>query len=145
MAGGVLVAGLAATWAMVGIVWFVQIVHYPMLRHGAGPGFSAIAEEHARRTGRVVGPLMAVEAATALWLLVDRPEGVPLWTAALAAALLAVVWALTAFVQVPHHAALRRGFSAATHRALLAGNAVRTAVWSARGAVVAGMAITAVT
>lgn len=144
MPAAVLVVGLAATWAMVGIVWFAQVVHYPMLRHAAGPAFPRVAEEHARRTGRLVAPLMAVEALTALGLLFVRPEGVPLWTAALAAALLGAVWAMTAFVQVPHHAALRRGFESAAHRALLTGNAVRTAVWSARGAVVAGMAVVAV-
>ena len=106
----VLVAGLAATWAMVGIVWFVQVVHYPMLRHAAGPAFPGVAAEHARRTGRLVAPLMAAEALSALVLLIVRPDGVPLWAAMLAAALLVGVWAMTALVQVPHrdHARHRR-------------------------------------
>jgi hypothetical protein len=87
---------------------------------------------------------MAAEALSALVLLIVRPDGVPLWAAMLAAALLVGVWAMTALVQVPHHAALRRGFEAAAHRALLTGNAVRAALWSARGVVVAGMAVAAI-
>ena len=27
----VLVVGAAATWAMLGLIWMVQIIHYPML------------------------------------------------------------------------------------------------------------------
>ena len=76
MAGTALIANALATGTMVGVVWFVQIVHYPLLaRYGAAesPGVSA---EHQTRTGFVVALPMAVEGVTTLVLLATRPAGV---------------------------------------------------------------------
>ena len=133
------IVGAAATWVMVGIAWFTQVVHYPMLRLSAGDGSGDAAVEHARRTGWIVGPVMLVEAASAIALLVVRPDGVTAWSVWLAAALLAGVWASTALVQMPHHARLQRGFDPATHRALVRWSTPRTLLWSVRGVVMAGI------
>ncbi len=75
-----LLVNLAATLFMVGVIWFVQIVHYPLFaRVGAG-GFPAYSERHSRLTGLVVGPLMLAEAATAAALVLGPPRGVsPCW------------------------------------------------------------------
>ena len=69
----VLVISAAASWAMVGLIWMVQVVHYPMLAEfsASSPGTAAVV--HQRRISWVVGPLMAAEGVTALILLVDRP------------------------------------------------------------------------
>lgn len=70
----VLLVHLTATFAMVGIIWFVQIVHYPLFaRVGAG-GFPAYSGAHSRL---VVGPPMLAEAATAVALVLRPPPGVP--------------------------------------------------------------------
>ena len=122
-----------ATLTMVGLIWFVQVVHYPLLSRLDPAGIA----EHQRRTGYVVAAPMAVEAVTAALLVVDRPGGVPAAAAWIGAALVAVVWASTAFLQVPEHRALAGGTGDV--RRLVAGNWVRTAAWSGRGAVVAWM------
>jgi len=121
---------------MVGLIWFVQIVHYPLLAHLDAAGIA----EHQRLTGYVVAGPMTVEAATAALLLVARPDGVSLAQAALGAALVVVVWASTAFLQVPIHRALAGG-SGDVGR-LVAGNWVRTVAWTGRAAVVAWMLAT---
>ena len=127
-----LIVHLVATGLMAGLIWFVQVVHYPL--HGAVPedGFVAYEREHVARTGRLVGPLMLVEAAAAAWLLVRPPEGVPAslpWTGA---GLLAVLWLSTFLVQVPLHRRLERGPDAAVVRRLVVTNWLRTIAWSAR-------------
>ncbi len=66
----VLLANLAATLFMVGIIWFVQIVHYPLFSRVGGAGFAAYSEAHSRLTGLVVGPPMLVEAATTVALVI---------------------------------------------------------------------------
>ena len=66
-----------ATFAMTGLVWFVQVVHYPLFRAAGAPGCAAYQDEHMRLTTLVAGPLMLLEAATALWLVYDRPGFVP--------------------------------------------------------------------
>lgn len=140
----VLVAHAVATLAMLGLVWFVQVVHYPMFALVGGDGFRAYSQEHSRRTGWVVGPLMLLEAATALALLVVRPDGVPALAVWLGAALLVGAWALTWWLAVPCHRRLERGFDAVVHRRLVRGNGFRTAAWSLRGAVVAWMLAAAI-
>jgi hypothetical protein len=56
----------AATLYMTGVIWFVQIVHYPLFSRVGQPGFSEYAREHVRRTGRVVAGPMLVELASAV-------------------------------------------------------------------------------
>jgi hypothetical protein len=136
----VLLVHLATTFVMVGIIWFVQIVHYPLFaRVGAG-GFPAYSGAHSRLTSLVVGPPMLAEAATAVALVLGPPQGVPLWLAVTGLALLAVVWLSTAALQSPRHRELGGGFDSASHRSLVASNWLRTVCWSARGLVVLGMA-----
>ena len=50
--------------------------------------------------------------------------------------LLAVIWISTAAVQVPLHGRLEREFTPEAHRMLVRTNWVRTAAWTARGAMV---------
>lgn len=121
-----------ATFAMTGLIWFVQVVHYPLFRSVGAPGYAAYQAEHMRLTTLVVGPLMLLEAATALWLVLDRPASLPPLQAWAGLGLLAVAWLATALLSVPRHEALRRGFDASAHASLVATNWVRTAAWTAR-------------
>ncbi len=124
---------------MAGLIWFVQVVHYPLMAHAGRDGFAALAREHQRRTGWVVAAPMAVEAATAAALVVWTPDGVARWVTVVGLALVGGLWASTALMQVPRHREMLRGFDPVSHRRLVAGNWVRTAVWTARAALVIGM------
>ena len=70
----ILVVATAATSAMVGVIWMVQLVQYPMLAGYSALAPGAAAVDHQRRISWVVGPLMAAEGVTALILLVERPD-----------------------------------------------------------------------
>jgi hypothetical protein len=139
LAAAVFLLHLAATLFMVGVIWFVQVVHYPLLAR-VGPAEAVEYEQdHTRRTGWVVGPAMLLEAASAVLLLWARPAGVSDLLAGVGAALLAVAWASTWLVQVPCHDRLCREFDRVVHRRLVRSNWVRTAAWSLRGLVALGM------
>ena len=77
MAQAVILSHLTATLAMVGIIWFVQVVHYPLFERVGKRGFQTYSATHSRFTDLVVGPPMLVETATAVALLFSRPSGVP--------------------------------------------------------------------
>lgn len=130
---------LAATLFMAGVIWFVQIVHYPLLARVGGSRFVEYEQAHTRLTTWVVGPPMLIELATGVLLLWVRPAGVSPAQAIAGAALLAVVWLSTALVQVPCHERLSRAFDPAAHRRLVTTNWVRTVAWSLRGLLVAWM------
>ncbi|MFM7749342.1 MAG: hypothetical protein ACKOTF_15395 [Opitutaceae bacterium] len=124
------VAHAAATLFMTGVIWFVQIVHYPLFGRVGVAEFPAYEREHARRTGWVVGPAMVVELLLALALAARG--GVLAWAGL---ALLGVIWASTAFVQVPLHRRLERGADTAARRRLVRTNWIRTAAWTARAVI----------
>lgn len=135
----VFLAHVAATWMMVGLIWFVQIVHYPLFAQVGTNRFAEYEIAHSRWTTWVVGPPMLVEAATALVLLLAKPErisSVHLW---LGIILLLIIWLSTAFLQVPQHEILTRGFAADAHRFLVTSNWIRTVAWTLRGVLVLTM------
>jgi hypothetical protein len=121
---------------MVGVIWFVQIVHYPLFGRVGGEGFAEYSQAHSRLTGLVVGPPMLLEAATAVALVVRPPGGIPFSLPVLGLVLLAAVWLSTALLQSPQHTVLGGGFAADSHRFLVASNWLRTVLWTGRGVVV---------
>ena len=134
-----LLANAAATLFMTGLIWFVQIVHYPLFAAVGSAEFPTYSRLHQSLTTFVVGPPMLVEALTAGLLVAMRPAAVPAWLAWAGVLLVAVIWASTALLQIPAHGRLVGGFSAETGDMLVASNWIRTAAWTLRGAVVLAM------
>jgi hypothetical protein len=97
-----------ASFAMTGLIWFVQVVHYPLLRGVGASGYAAYQEPHVRLTTLIVAPLMLLEAATALWLVHDRQGFVSRAQAWTGLGLLGVIRSSTVFLSVPRHEALPR-------------------------------------
>jgi hypothetical protein len=125
----------AATLTMVGVIWTCQLVHYPLFALVPSAGFVGYERAHMRRISLIVGPAMLVELATAVAIVVARPEGVPPVLAAVGLALVGVNALSTAVLQGPAHRRLAEGFDLARVRFLVATNWIRTAAWSARGVI----------
>jgi uncharacterized membrane protein len=138
-----LLAALAATWTMVGVIWFVQIVHYPLLAIVGMDRASEIAAEHQRRTGQVVGLPMAIEGVSTLVLLATRPSGVFWLWSWVAAVLLAVALGCTVLLSVPLHAQMASKPTTQTGHRLVRTNWPRTIAWTLRGLVLVVMALQA--
>ena len=119
---------------MTGLIWFVQIVHYPLFAQVGENGFSVYSRQHARRTGWVVAPLMLSELGTALLFLFSafRPAFLPISAAIAGLFLLAVIWLSTALLQVPLHNRLVQGFDPSAAQKLVTGNWLRTVCWTLR-------------
>jgi len=76
MAATLFVAHLTATLFMTGVIWFVQIVHYPLFRLVGNSEFARYETAHTFWTTWVVAPPMLTEMATAVLLLLFKPKGV---------------------------------------------------------------------
>lgn len=123
---------MGSTLALTGLIWLVQVVQYPLFAEVGAEAFPRYHAAHTRTITFVVLPLMGAELVTGLALALRPPPSVaPPWLW-LGLALVGVVWMSTAGVQVPRHAALADGFDPAVHRALVRGNWLRTAAWTAR-------------
>ncbi len=126
-----------ATIMMAGLIWFVQLVHYPLYAMVGEEAFSAYERAHTSRITWLVAPLMGVEAVTAAMLLFLAEAGTSHTLALIGAILVIVVWGSTAFLQVPCHTKLMAGFDPIVARRLVATNWVRTAAWSLRAVIAA--------
>ena len=118
---------------MVGLIWFVQVVHYPLFHHVSPDTSVQYATEHQTRTAWVVGLPMMVEGVTTLWLFFD-PVGsrtLPL----IGGLILLKVHLSTIFLQVPRHGELVNGYKEEIVTKLVASNWVRTIGWSARAGI----------
>ncbi len=125
---------VATTLPLVGLIWFVQVVAYPLFARVAAADFTRYHEAHARRITYVVAPLMVGELLGAVAWLIWPLEAVPRALAWGGAALVVTVWVVTLLVSVPQHDVLARGFEARAHDRLVVTNWLRTAAWTVRGA-----------
>ena len=119
----------ASTWAMVGVIWFVQVVHYPLFESVGESEFSQYSARHSNRTTWVVLPLMSVELATS-YLLWQQQQTV---LSAMGLGIVVVLWATTLLFYAPLHGRLARGFDFPIWSLLVRANWCRTWLWSARG------------
>lgn len=125
---------LGATLAMTGIIWMVQVVHYPLFAQVGPQTFAQYHEGHTRLISWIVVPLMLAELSTAGWAIFARPAFFEAWAVWTGLGLVGLIWGSTFFGQVPLHGALSGGFDAGAHQALVAGNWIRTLAWTGRGA-----------
>jgi hypothetical protein len=134
---------LAATAGMMGLIWFVQLVHYPLFEAVGPDHFVAYESAHQRRTSWVVGPLMGVEGVSALAIAGALRDEAGFVLSLVGLALLAAIHASTVMLQVPAHRRLSDGYDAETARRLVSTNWVRTIGWSLRVVVASAMIVTA--
>lgn len=124
---------LISTLIMVGIIWFVQIVHYPLMAHVGSGLFPMYSKLHQRLTTLVVAGPMLVEVVTAILLLVWFPSIRSSAVFLAATILLGVAWFSTIFWQMPIHHSLLAGYDEKRIRHLVSTNWPRTIAWSIRG------------
>jgi hypothetical protein len=123
---------LAVTLFMTGLIWFVQVVHYPLFAAVGETGFETYAGRHQHLTGLVVIVPMLIELASAALLVWQPDSPLPTSWALTGLVLLLIVWASTFFLQVPEHAKLAGGFDPEAIQRLVKTNWIRTIAWSAR-------------
>lgn len=129
----ILLVNLVATLFMVGLIWMVQIVHYPLFDDIGEQNFASYQQRHQNRISYIVGPVMLIELATAILLLWYPIAGLSKSTVLVGIGLIAVIWMSTAFLQVPCHGKLVKAFDPAAYTLLVNSNWIRTIGWTARG------------
>lgn len=125
----VLVIHAAITWVLVGLIWTIQVVHYPLLKNVGQAEFVAYHDRHMSLITWIVGPLMLAEVSSA-GLLLYLGERSLIFGISLAA--LALIWASTAFSQIPLHHKLMHGYDTTTIGRLVRTNLWRTLGWTVR-------------
>ena len=120
-----LVLQVFACFSLTGLIWLIQLVHYPSFAHVAKDRFADFAKFHAKRISFIVVPLMLLDLITALLLVPEYG-----W---LNVSLVVMIWASTALWSVPCHQYLQsRGKDDNYIKKLVLTNWPRTVIWSVR-------------
>ena len=123
---------------LVGLIWSIQVLIYPQFRKVGEEEFVRFHFAHCWRVGLLIAPLLALEAVTAACLLYQGHRERPF---ELSVILIPVIWMLTATVYAPLHTRLMLGSKPQTIRRLILTNWLRTLAWTARGIMVAAVAL----
>lgn len=132
------VVHLVATWFMVGLIWTIHVVHYPLFAFVGPDEYVAFQAEHVRRIGMLLIVPWVIEGACILALLIlawrskSRALLVP---SVLGAAAMGIVLIMSGFFSAPAHGKLADGFDAAVHSDLMRADLIRTIAWTIRGGI----------
>lgn len=132
MAIYIFLANLLLAGFLTGVIWYVQIVHYPQFADVTDASFRHYHARHRSLTATVVAVPMTAELALSVALIFVRPAAISAPLALMAATLTVVVWVATFFVSVPLHDQLDSGYNRAIIARLVRTNWLRTLAWTAR-------------
>ncbi|TGD78439.1 hypothetical protein [Hymenobacter wooponensis] len=125
-----LLLNFALATYLTGVIWTVQLVHYPSFAQAARDTFPTFHQQHSSRISWVVMAPMVVELGLAGWLAWQgRALGQGVWWAL---GLVVLIWPATFFISVPFHNRLAQGYDYVAIDGLVRTNWVRTLAWTAR-------------
>ena len=124
---------ISSTWFMVGLIWLIQIVHYPLFKLVGKNEFQTYHNGHSLMITPLVGTVMIIELISSILLVVFPPKNVSITIPIIGIILVFITWTSTAFLQIPHHNALSKAYEFEAHNLLVQSNWIRTIAWSMRG------------
>ena len=131
-----LVIHVAATLFMVGLIWTIHYVHYPLFAYVGDSTYASFQAAHVERIGKLLFVPWLTEGITLIGVLALAFLGghkvlrVP---AVINGAAMAVVLVISGFWSAPAHAKLADGFDTSIHDQLMTVNLIRAIAWSVCG------------
>ncbi len=116
---------LTTSLLLTGLIWTVQIVHYPSFIFVDLQRYRALHEFHQRRISFMVIPLMILELLSTILLTVAQAPGA--WIRLL---LTVLIWLSTFFLSVPLHERLLKSHNQEDVQRLVITNWPRTLLWT---------------
>ena len=125
-----------ASLFMLGLIWFIQLVHYPSFFYVDKNNFSEFEKFHASNISIIVMPVMILELLTGLYIGGRAYFELPYLINII---LIACIWASTFFLSVPAHNILSKQWSEAAAKKLVSTNWIRTVLWTLKALLVASI------
>ena len=125
-----LIIHLIATSVMVGVIWVIQLVHYPSFHFIELKQYTTFQRFHMSRISYVVIPAMLTELFTLILIIISMD---PIDTLVLASAILLIfIWLITAVFFSGVHQKLTLGYDQTIVDKLVKLNWGRTLLWTLR-------------
>lgn len=125
----------AATWFLVGLIWTIQVAHYPSFDAIDRTSYRDFQLRHMQKMGSLVGPPWLLEGLSVLAMVVLAPTISTRLLAVAGGFLELVVIGVTLRMSVPLHAKLSEGFDQIAFDRLVQTNWLRTWAWTLRGVI----------
>lgn len=129
----ILAANLISSFLLCGLIWTVQLVHYPMFHRFEKEKYGEHIKFHGFRISLIVVPLMVIELVSSFSLAFFSSTDTILHMIGFMIVL--SIWLVTFFVQVPLHSRLTMGYKPETVNKLVSSNFIRTVFWSIKAAI----------
>ena len=123
---------IVATSIMIGVIWVIQLVHYPSFHYIDRNRYELFQDFHMRNISWIVFPVMSVELVTGILLIQSPIFGSSNKLFFISMILLALIWFLTATLFISIHKNLSKGFNKDIINKLVNLNWLRTILWSLR-------------
>ena len=119
-----------------GLIWVIQVVHYPSFLHIDEARYEAFQKFHMKGITMIVLPSMAVELVSSGVLLLYWDQLPSLLVYIASVVLLGLIWLHTAFLASPIHVQLSKVYLLENIQKLIRINWWRTIIWSVRAVLV---------
>ncbi|MCB0327193.1 MAG: hypothetical protein KDD52_06210 [Bdellovibrionales bacterium] len=121
---------IISNFTMLGVIWIIQLIHYPSFALVDPKLFASFHHKHTRRISYVVMPAMLMELFSGIALWVLTPQFVYKIYYGFILLCIGLIWGCTFFLSVPLHQKLERGFDETSIQKLVRTNWPRTILWS---------------
>ena len=119
---------LLSTSVMVGVIWIIQLLHYPSFHFINEKNYIEFQHFHMQRISFIVVPVMLIELASALLIAYFFESSLTI----ILLALVLGIWAITFIFFTNMHQKLTNGYDHSIVDRLVQINWSRTALWSLR-------------
>ena len=123
---------LVLSFIAVGLIWTIQLVHYPSMRFIPKERFVEYHNFHSIRISFLAIPLMVTELGTSLILFYQNYNNAIQTIFLINLVIVALIWLSTFLIQVPLHNALSKEKQSEKLSKLICTNWIRTILWTAR-------------
>ena len=117
------------TFLLTGLIWVIQLVHYPLFRFLDSTSFSKAMLFHQRQISFIVMPLMLAELITGIYLAISQWQAFTSFHI-INLSLIAIIWAHTFFIMVPFHRSFETSFDEMQLKKMLRVHWLRTLAWT---------------
>ena len=126
----VLLGHLIFTSIMTGVIWVIQIVHYPSFHFIEKELYTAFQKFHMNKISIIVMPIMLAELITGIMLFLDKSFKSPFLIISII--ILVLIWLITGVFFTKAHNELIAGYQELVVNQLVAMNWIRTLLWTLR-------------
>ena len=126
----VLLGHLIFTSIMTGVIWVIQIVHYPSFHFIEKELYTAFQKFHMNKISIIVIPIMLAELITGVMLFLDKSSKSPFLI--ISFVILVLIWLITGVFFSKAHKELMTGYQELVVNQLVVMNWIRTLLWTLR-------------